>query len=145
MPAVVITPEDLTPFADIPEDKAYAMIADALAMARLVAPCIDSAEFGHDAAAKAVIRGAVLRWHDSGTGASAQLTALGFSQTYDTRQTRRVLFWPSEIQQLQQMCNEDSERSAWAYDMLGAPVRNHITACSFNVSADRCSCGVVLV
>lgn len=87
----------------------------------------------------------MLRWHDAGTGAVQSLTALGFSQTLDTRQNRRVLFWPSEIQQLQQMCSGIDDRSAWAYDLLGAPVRNHIAACSFHLSADRCSCGAVLV
>ena len=42
VPAVTVTPEDLAPFAEIPGGKAEAMIADAMAMARLVAPCIDS-------------------------------------------------------------------------------------------------------
>ena len=56
MPAVTITPADLAPFATIEEDKAEAMIADALALAALVAPCITSEDFTYDAAAKAIIK-----------------------------------------------------------------------------------------
>lgn len=45
MTAVAIAPVDLAPFAEIAEAKAQAMIADALAMAAVVAPCIAESEF----------------------------------------------------------------------------------------------------
>ena len=97
MPSVFIGVEDLAPFASIEAGKAQAMIEDALAQAAWVAPCITSEDFAHAGAAKAIIRGAVLRWHESGSGAVPQQTQGPFSQTIDTRVQRRAMFWPSEI------------------------------------------------
>lgn len=104
MTAVSLTPDDLIPFATIDLDKAWAMISDALAMAAVVAPCIIDADFPYPDAAKAILRGAVLRWDEAGTGAMQQVTSGPFSTTMDTRQARRGMFWPSEIQQLQGLC-----------------------------------------
>lgn len=146
MPALTITIEDLEPFASIQEDKAQAMIDDAMAMARLVAPCILDEEFEHADAAKAVVRGAILRWHDAGSGAATQQTALGFSQTYDTRQVRKGMFWPSEIEQLQKMCSDTSTGGgAWSYDTVGENFSLiHADICAINFGAQYCSCGAVL-
>lgn len=143
MPAVSINTDDLEPFAKIEIDKAEAMITDALAMAKLVAPCIVSDDFEHADAAKAVIRGAILRWNDAGTGAAASQTALGFSQTLDTRQNRRTMFWPSEIEQLQKMCS-GGDAGAWSYDMLGGSTIQHAEVCALMFGAQYCSCGAIL-
>lgn len=99
-----LQPSDLTPFAVIDGDKAAAMIEDAEAMAVLVAPCIGAEGFTFGAALKAILRGAILRWNDSGTGALSAQTAGPFGQTLDTRQERKAMFWPSEIEQLQNLC-----------------------------------------
>jgi hypothetical protein len=99
-----LQPSDLTPFAVIDSTKAAAMIEDAEAMAVLVAPCITADDFAFEAALKAILRGAILRWNDSGTGALSAQTAGPFGQTLDTRQQRRAMFWPSEIEQLQDLC-----------------------------------------
>ena len=108
MPAVSITPDDLTPFADIPDVKAQAMIDDAMALAARVAPCILAADFAFPDAAKAIIRGAILRWNEAGTGALQAQQAGPFGQTVDTRQQRRGMFWPSEISDLAALCSESS-------------------------------------
>jgi hypothetical protein len=108
--AVTMTPEDLAPFANIDDDKALAMIADALALAARVAPCINSEDFAHVTAAKAIIRGAILRWNDTGTGALTQQGAGPFQVSIDTRQVRRGMFWPSEINQLQELCRDGDPR-----------------------------------
>lgn len=104
VPSELITPSDLTPFADIPLAKAEAMIADALAMAARVAPCINDADFAYPDAARAILRGAILRWHESGSGALQSQTAGPFGMQLDTRQQRRSMFWPSEITDLQALC-----------------------------------------
>lgn len=148
--AVSLSIDDLTPFAPgISEEKAEAMITDALAMATLLAPCIAEDDFVYEDAAKAVIRGAILRWHDSGSGANASLTALGFSQSVDTRQPRRTMFWPSEIEQLQKMCAAAEDGAAgdkaWNYDMLGdSSMIVHADTCSINFGTAWCSCGAAL-
>jgi hypothetical protein len=141
--AVSLVPEDLTPFADIPEAKALAMIQDALALAARVAPCILEDAFLYDAAARAILRGAVLRWHDAGTGALQQQSVDDYSQTVDTRQQRRGMFWPSEIQQLQDLCKGDETSGAFAVDTSAASVV-HADICALNFGAEYCSCGAVL-
>ena len=96
--------DDLAPFATIDAAKADAMIEDAEAMALLAAPCIAADGFAYGSAVKAILRGAVLRWNEAGTGALQAQNAGPFGQTLDTRQERRGMFWPSEIVALQSLC-----------------------------------------
>lgn len=152
MPAVEITPADLAPFTvdnPIPEDKAEAMIEDALAQAAQVAPCILEEDFpaGKAATAKSILRGALLRWHESGQGAlsQSQQTAGVFStsQMFDTRQPRRGIFYPSEKDDLKQLCRTETGGRAWSYDTLGSGVE-HADTCAINFGAEYCDCGAIL-
>lgn len=118
MAAVSLSPSDLTPFApNLDEVKAQAMIDDAIALAARVAPCILDEDFPHGAAAKAVLRGAILRWiQSSETGPT--LTAGPYQLRQDggdsdavklaQLRARRSLFWPSEINDLQDLCRSSS-------------------------------------
>lgn len=111
---------DLRPFdPNIDPAKAAIMIADALAIALVVAPCIFDAGFQHEAAAKAIIRGAILRWNDQGSGGTVATTqsagAFSVSQTVDNRHSRKVAFWPSEITDLQSLCGS-SRKQAFTID-----------------------------
>lgn len=146
MPAVSLTVDDLVPFATIPEPKAQAMIDSALARAARVAPCIrdDTLSDDHAEAAKDIIRDAVLRRNEAGTGALASQSAGPFAQTMDTRTPRKVLFWPSEIQELQSICSEHSD----AEDLTGAfsitpacSTSAHMPWCALAFGALYCSCG----
>lgn len=140
MAAVEVTVGDLTPFASIAPHKADAMIADAMALAAQIAPCILDEDFAHPAAAKAIIRGAILRWNEAGTGAMQSTTAGPFSSTVDTRVTRRGMFWPSEISDLQRLCSSSGGTRAFAVDTVGTTT-NHADVCSLNFGALYCSCG----
>ena len=95
----LLTPADLTHFATIPRAKAAAMIEDALGMAAVVAPCITAGGFAHRRAAKAVLRGAILRWHEAGTGAVVSQTTAVTRRRSTTGQPRKAMFFPSEIDQ----------------------------------------------
>src|SRR5688500_13409082 len=117
-----ITRTDLEPFAVIAEARADAMIADAESMATLAAPCLPGLTTAPEgetpeaeairqaklAAVKAILRGAILRWEDAGSGAvqtsQEQNGPWGVQQTI-TPQVRRSMFWPSEIEQLQGICS----------------------------------------
>lgn len=112
---------DLEPFASIDATKAQAMIDDAEAMAVLVAPCISADDFAYAGAVRAILRGAVLRWNDAGTGALSAQTAGPFGQTLDTRQERRGMFWPSDIEQLQGLC-AGTGGSVYTVSMAGEEV-----------------------
>lgn len=113
-----LEPDDLSPFATIDEIKAQAMIDDAEAMAVLAAPCITATDFAHADAVRAILRGAVLRWNESGTGALQAQTAGPFGQTLDTRQERRGMFWPSEIVALQNLC-ADAQGGVYTISLAG--------------------------
>lgn len=142
---VFLVVDDLLAFApDIDPVRAQAMIDDAEAMAVLAAPCItaDPATLTAPqlAALKAILRGAILRWNDAGTGALAAQTAGPFGQTLDTRQQRRGMFWPSELQQLRDLCGA-TPAGAFSVDTLGF-TSLHLPWCALYFSAAYCSCGV---
>ncbi len=143
MAAVEVTVDDLTPFADIDPAKASAMIDDAVALAARVAPCILTEDFEHAGAAKAIIRGAILRWNEAGTGAMSQVTTGPFGATVDTRVARRGMFWPSEITDLQKLCQASGGGGAFAVDTVSTSA-SHADTCSLNFGTDYCSCGAVL-
>jgi hypothetical protein len=132
--------DDLAPFATIDAAKAEAMIEDAEAMAVLAAPCITAGDFSYVAAVRAILRGAVLRWNDSGSGALQAQTAGPFGQTLDTRQQRRGMFWPSEIEQLQGLCRTETS-GAFAIDTAPGSGSAHVPWCSLLLGATYCSCG----
>lgn len=119
--------DDLTPFATIADEKAEAMVASAIARAILLAPCLedeDELTENQIEAARSVLRDAVLRWAEAGSGAVASQAWGSYSQTLDTRQTRRALFWPSEIKDLQLICKggEDSG-GVFAIDTAAPPMQ----------------------
>lgn len=125
MAAVEISIDDLTAFApDIDRALAQEMIVDALAMASApwVAPCVTETDFEYPAQAKAIIRGAILRWNDAGSGAVTQLSAGSFQQTIDNRTERKRMFWPSEITDLQRLCG--AQRTGRAFTIDTTPVRD---------------------
>lgn len=115
----ILTPEDLAPFANIEAGKAGEMIADAEAMAALAAPCMTDEDFlANEAlvgALKAIMRRAIVRWNEAGTGALTQVGAGSFQMSTDNRLPSRSLYWPSEIAQLRELCalftGEDEDRA----------------------------------
>ena len=113
-----LTVDDLAPFATIEATKAAAMIEDAEAMAVLAAPCINAAGFEFGTAVRAILRGAVLRWNETGSGAVQSQTAGPFGVQVDTRQERRGMFWPSEIVALQSLC-ADSQGGVYSVSLAG--------------------------
>lgn len=115
--AVTITLADLTPFAPaLASDKADIMIADALALAAQVAPCIKDDDLSDEksGAIKAILRGAILRWNDQGTGEQAALTAGIFGFNPKGNQRTSLLF-PSEINDLAKICAGDTGAGRKAY------------------------------
>ena len=50
------------------------------------------------------------------------------------------MFWPSEITDLQKLCQASGGGGAFAVDTIGITA-NHADACSLNFGANYCSCG----
>ncbi|MCL1838661.1 MAG: hypothetical protein FWG47_05020 [Propionibacteriaceae bacterium] len=123
--SVVLTPEDLKVFdPDIPLAKAEEMIADALAQASLVAPCLleeDSLSENQIAQFKSVLRSVVLRFNERGpenvTTEQASFGPYQQSITVDNRQRLSGMFWPSEKDLLRAICGS-GKRSA-THDLAG--------------------------
>lgn len=144
-----ISIDDLDPFTTIDAAKAAAMIEDAVAQAVLVAPCLSvqtDLDDNQQAAVKSVLRAAILRWNEGGTGAFQQQTAGPFTVMTDTRQTRRSLFWPSEIDQLQGICRTvlGSDSGIFAVDTAPSCSIEHAEVCALFFGATYCSCGAAL-
>ena len=141
--------EDFEPFATIEASKLEKMIEDAEAMASLPAPCLLEADFVADAQrvaqVRAVLRGAILRWDEAGSGASSHVVAGPFGQTLDTRQPRKGMFYPSEIEQLRDICKsytQAGEKKAFAVDTAPTTLTGvHAVDCNLVFGGLYCSCG----
>ena len=129
------------------------MVAGANAKASRVAPCLVTAvEAGTPtdaqtdalAEAKLILIGAVKRWADAGSGALQSQTAGPYGVTLDTRQRTGFNLWPSEITDLQAICNglnETPTRAAYSLDTAGPYGTVHAEACSLYFGATYCDCG----
>ena len=94
-------------------------IEDAEAMALLAAPCLSGAlSAGQSAGLRAILREALMRWKDVGTGAVTQQQAGPWMQSIDTTKQRRGMFWPSELDQLRALCGT---RTLRAFDIDTTP------------------------
>ena len=107
MPRVTLAPTDFTSWGIADQGKLSDLITDALAQARIIAPCIDDDEFPYHEAARATLREAVLRRLDAGTGAVTTRTEgvgpFQRTETIDNR-SRRVILQPVDITDLQRLC-----------------------------------------
>lgn len=123
----LLTTDDLAPFAEIEEEKATAMIADAVALAVLNAPCLDDDDLtpAQIASAKAILRKAVLRWNDAGSGAAASQTMGPFGAMIDTRQPSSATLRPPEIAELQKICRGETSGGVYAVDTAAQPMLVH--------------------
>jgi hypothetical protein len=92
------------------------------------------------AALKAILRGAILRWNDAGSGAKSSVTTGPFSETIDTTVSRRGMFWPSEITSLQSICSDGLSGKVFSIDTVSFN-GVHAATCSINFGAAYCSCG----
>lgn len=136
---------------DLPADVASHAMVDtwvngANARASRVAPCLAAADppptDDQLAEARLVLIGAVTRWSQAGSGAfqSENIGPLGY--TVDTRQRGGFNLWPSEISQLQDICKNGSESSAYSFDTVPCG-GYHSPICSLYFGG-VCSCGASL-
>ena len=121
------------------------MCEDALGQAEIFAPCIFEPGFAKRRAAKSVLRGAILRWNEAGAGAAVTHNAGIYGQTVDTRQPRRAMFYPSEIEALQKLCRRPEDTGgAFSIDLLPPSTVQHAETCTLRLGGDYCSCGANL-
>lgn len=130
-------------------------IEDAEAMARLAAPCLASIIADGDQAAtvKAILRGALMRWKDQGTGVKTSVTkqagAFQLSETTDNRswiQTKGGIFTADELDDLRKLCSPAANATSGTAATITPRLLPHPPWCSIHFSAGQwpCSCGVSL-
>ena len=152
--AVFITTADL-PASIQSAELVDAMLAGANAKAARVAPCLtwDGSDTTKPAPTqdqlaevRLVLIGAVKRWVEAGSGALSQQTAGPFGISVDTRQKSTGFnLWPSEIEQLQDICANGTTASSGAFSITpGGSASAHLPWCSINLGATFCSCGADL-
>ena len=121
------------------------MIEDAEAMAVLAAPCLgkEGVELTPRqlSAVKAIMRGAIMRWNDAGSGAKQSMTAGPFGESTDTSVRRTGMYYPSEEDKLRAICSGGEKAGAFSVDTVGGGYGAHAEACSLNFGALYCSCG----
>lgn len=143
-----ISRDDLEPFAEIDPAKAEAMIEDAEGLALAHAPGIAATGFPHRAAVKAILREAILRRHDAGSGAIVSQTetrgSMSLSQTIDTSQPRKPILWPSDIKLLKDLCKKTDVKAFSIDTVPQGRFGLHAEICSLVFGATYCSCGVDL-
>lgn len=142
----LISVSDLTPFATIDQAKATAMVEDAIAQAVIYAPGLSDITVlsaVQISAAKAILRAAILRWNEVGDGGVTTVTQTAgqysASQTNDTRQQRRGVFWPSEVSALQAICK--TSKAPFSLDMGACYGYTHAPWCDLMLGGTTCSCG----
>lgn len=117
--AINITPDELRAYGlDISDKTAELFIRDAIAMAVTIAPGLKTADQDTQDAAAGVIRGAIVRWAESGSGGVAsQAKTMGPFTTQESYRQRSSMFFPSEEALLKRLADSASRR-VWAVDML---------------------------
>lgn len=145
-----VQPDDLAPWATIPDQMAGALIADAEAQAIHVAPCLATATLDADQQAfvLSILRSAIIRrWkrdNDDGKQVTIGQVSVGAG---DTSHPGRIL-WDSEIRQLQALCARLSGGGRGAYTIDSGLYRampsGHRPWCDVMFGRGACSCGADL-
>lgn len=122
------------------------MVSGANAKVARVAPCLVDATTPPSAdqinEARLVLVGAIKRWVEAGAGALQSETVGPFGHTIDTRQRVGFNLWPSEINQLQDICATGTTASSGAFSFTpSGATGTHLPWCSLTWGAAYCSCG----
>lgn len=147
MPLNVLEVADLAPFADIDQAKAEAMVTHVQALAAREAPCLETTtDEGILAAAKAILVGVVLRWHESGNASYTAQSAGPSGYPLEPARTRVNAIWQSEGDALRRLCRDAAGGASGAFglDTVGRWGGVHADICSINFGAAYCSCGAIL-
>jgi hypothetical protein len=127
-----LRPDDVTPLVDIELARLAVLIEDAETFATMAAPPLaDPLTLTEQqrAQVKTILRRAVVRESDSGTGAKTQESAGVYSYTVDTRTARSVSFLTEEEQDaLRGMVGLGRSTTAFTIDLTPLSTWDPITA-----------------
>ena len=148
MAIIVEQPITIVTVGDLPATVQSAELVDLMvraanARAARVAPCLAETPTEDQLfEARLVLVGAIKRWTEAGSGALQSQTAGPFGMQVDTRQRTGFNLWPSEIEQLQDICRAAGEGGPAAFSITPAGSSSvHQPWCSLMLGATYCSCG----
>lgn len=139
---------------ELAEDMADAMITSVWARCTKVAPCLKEMEWSETESdeeyentqlVKTIVRAAVLRWSDSGSGIVTQRIAGDYQETL-SGVSGGGLLRPDEIRDLQQLCATSSTQAAVTVPTWpdGPYVTQHAAWCDVSFGGLTCDCGADL-
>lgn len=147
MTDAIIAATDL-PVAIQSRDTVGLMVDGANGQAKRVAPCLFDDENapteGQLAEAKLVLLGAIIRWTQQGASGVGQQSAGPFSVGAIPSQATGYRLWPSEITQLQDICEGTAEGTISSIDTAPGLFSGHLPWCDVSfggVGTSSCSCG----
>lgn len=147
--SLYLQPADVTPFTDVDTARIDILIEDAEVFATLAAPPLaDPAPLTETqrAQVKTILRRAVIREADAGTGAKTQEVAGPYSYTVDTRKANDVSFLTEEEEDaLRGVVGIVKSTQAFNTDVTPAPgYSDHLPWCDLMFGGLVCTCGVAL-
>lgn len=147
--SMYLQPEDVSPFTDVDADRLVILIEDAEVFATMAAPPLADPEpltTTQRAQVKTILRRAVIREADAGSGAKTQETAGPYSYTVDTRKADNVSFLTDEEEDaLRGVVGIVKSTQAFSADLTTTSgYSDHLPWCDLMFGGLSCSCGVSL-
>ena len=130
MPAVDIQVDEIQAWLpNLTVEQANMLIKGTVARAARHAPCILDASFTYADAAADIIRSAIKRRAEAEPGMSYTRQRGGIQEQIDAKGLPKVIFWDSEILELQQLCEAYNgatiEGIGPVYSMPDSPLLDH--------------------
>lgn len=146
--SMYLQPADVMPFTDVDTDRLAILIEDAEVFATMAAPPLADPlplTDSQRAQVKTILRRAVIREADAGSGAKTQETAGPYSYTVDTRKSTDVSFLTEEEEDaLRGVVGIVKSTQAFNTDVTSAGYSLHLPWCDLMFGGLTCSCGVSL-
>ncbi|MEJ6547988.1 hypothetical protein PQI66_00330 [Corynebacterium sp. USCH3] len=128
--AIEITADQIRAYVEVTDQLADQLVEDAIDQAEIVAPGISDLTGQQARSAAAVIRGAIVRYLETGSDGTTQTQdTLGPYSQSTSYQTHTTLFLPSEERKLAKLV-EQGKHKAFMVDMTPEPPRRPCGVCA---------------
>lgn len=142
-----LQPEDVFPFVEVDLARLVILIEDAEVFATMVVPTLtepSSISADQRRQVKTILRRAVIREADAGTGSKVQESAGPYSYTVDTRSLRGASFLTEDEEEtLRTICGVGRSNQVFSVDVTPT-LTEHLPWCDLMFGGVTCTCGASL-